>query len=246
MHLGGTMGLGDVYCDRGCTRGGPALRTGPRFSPWGGIEGDNRHAIVPSLWVNYTRQDGGRSTYFNLNPQVRFKGGARLWLSLAANISHNHDDSQWFGNPVDDAGVTHYTFAELDQRTLGLTWRLNYTFSPTASLQWYANPFISKGSYRRVRELADPRAAAYDDRFRPYAGEGSDDPGGFNVRAFTSNTVFRWEYLPGSTLFVVWSQGRSAHDPRRGNGSFADDLGNLFGQRADDRFLVKVSYWLNR
>ncbi len=156
LHLGGTMTVGDVYCDRNCTRGGPALRTGPRFSPWGGIEGDNRHAIVPSLWFNYTRQDGGRSTFFNLNPQVRLKVGTRLWTSLSADISHNHDDSQWLGNPVDDAGVTHYTFAELDQRTLGLTWRLNYTFSPTASLQWYANPFISKGSYRRVRELADP------------------------------------------------------------------------------------------
>ncbi len=245
-HLGGTLTLGNVYCDRDCTRGGPALRVGQRFSPWGGLEGDNRHALVPSLWFNYTLQDGARSSYFNLNPQVRLKVGTRLWMSLAANVSHNHDDSQWFGNPVDDDGTVHYTFARLDQRTLGLTWRLNYTFSPTMSLQWYANPFISKGSYSRVRELADPRAATYDDRFRPYADEGADQPGGFNVKAFRSNAVFRWEYLPGSTLFVVWSQGRSAYAPRPGAGSFSDDLGDLFGQRADDRFLVKASYWLNR
>ncbi len=246
LHLGGTMTMGDVYCDRGCTRGGPALRVGQRFSPWGGIEGDGRHAIVPSVFFNYTRQDGGRSTFFNVSPRVQVKLGDRLATTLSASISHNHDDSQWFGNPIDGTGTTHYTFAELDQRTVGFTWRLNYTFSPTMSLQWYANPFISKGAYSRVRELADPRAAAYEDRYQPYEGEGADDHGGFNVKAFRSNAVFRWEYLPGSTLFVVWSQGRSAYDPRRGDGSFGDDLGDLFGQRAEDRFLVKVSYWLNR
>jgi hypothetical protein len=58
--------------------------------------------------------------------------------------------------------------------------------------------------------------------------------------------VFRWEYLPGSTLFLVWSQGRSQFAPRMGAESFTGDFGDLLEQRADDRFLVKISYWLNR
>ena len=70
------------------------------------------------------------------------------------------------------------------------------------------------------------------------------DPGGFNFQQFRSNVVFRWEYRPGSTLFLVWSQGRQASSSAEGSGSFHDDLGDLFGRRANDTFLVKVSYWL--
>jgi hypothetical protein len=243
--LGGTVALGDMYCARNCTRGGPALRVEPNLSPWVGIEGDNRKSVVPSIFMNYTRTDGGRTTFFNVSPRVSVKVADRFSTSLSASYSNNTDDSQWYANVTDNDGV-HYTFAELEQQTLGLTWRLNYTFSPTATLQWYANPFISKGGYSRVRELADPRAVNYDDRFQPWLGEGSADPGGFNVRQFRSNAVFRWEYMPGSTLFLVWSQGRAQFAPRMGEDSFGNELGDLFGQRADDRFLIKVSYWWNR
>ena len=141
----------------------------------------------------------------------------------------------------------HYTFAHLEQKTLTLTWRLGYTFTPTTSLQVYASPFVSKGTYSDVREIADARAVAYEDRYRPVrrpgGGRGS---GGFNVQQFRSNVVFRWEYRPGSTLFLVWSQGREGSDPIEGERSFRGDLGDLFARRADDTFLVKVSYWLTR
>ena len=98
-----------------------------------------------------------------------------------------------------------------------------------------------------MRELADPPAEDYDDRFQPYLDpEVVADPGGFNVKSFRSNVVFRWEYRPSSTLFVVWSQGREQDAPVRGDRSFWGDIGDLFDQRAADVFLVKVSYWLNR
>jgi hypothetical protein len=246
VHAGGTIGIGDVYCDRNCTRGGPALRTDPGIYPWFGIEGDSRYAVTPSLWVNLSREDGGRSTSYSLEPSVRVNVSDRLSTSLSAYYQRNEDDRQWYGN-FENGGGTDFTFAHLDQRTLGLTWRLNYTFTPTTSLQVYANPFISKGSYADVRELADPRAGSYEDRFQPYTDpEVVADPGGFNVQEFRSNVVFRWEYRPSSTLFVVWSQGRSGFAPDRGDRSFWGDLGDLFDRRAEDVFLVKVSYWLNR
>lgn len=247
LHLGGTQGIGPTYCDRNCTRGGPALRVEPTFSPWAGLQGDTRKAIVPSLWVNYSRADGGRSHYVNLNPQLTLKVATRFSTTVSANVSWNKDDSQWFGNLTDSTGRLHYTFAALDQRTLGLTMRLNYTFSPSTSFQLYANPFISKGSYSRVRELADARATAYDRRFTAYGDPAAlaANPG-FNVQQLRTNAVFRWEYRPGSTLFLVWSQGRQAFEPEQGNDSFGGDLGNLLSQRADNRFLVKISYWLNR
>lgn len=245
LHAGGTIGIGDVYCDRDCTRGGPAMRVEPRISPWLGIEGDNRGALTPSLWINVNSADEGRSDYLSINPSLRYNFSSRFSTSLSGVWSRNRDDLQWFRNVTNDDGSVSHLFAHLDQRTLSLTWRLNYTISPEASIQWYANPFISKGNYSRIRELADPRAAAYDDRVRPHEGPAASEPSGFNVKEFRSNAVFRWEYLPGSTLFLVWSQGRRQTENQMGSRPFGDDLADLFGQRADDRFLVKVSYWFN-
>lgn len=246
VHLGGTKSFGQVYCDRNCTRGGPALKTEPFFSPWGGVEGDSRRVIVPGMWVNYWRGDGGRSRSINLEPTMRINVSTRLSSTAGLSYNDNRDDSQWYGNVTDASGVRHYTFANLDQQTLGLTWRVNYTFSPEASLQLYANPFVSKGSYSDIRELADPGAERYDDRFVPYQSPDPSGPAGFNVKQFRSNAVFRWEYRPGSTVFVVWSQGRQQFTPGRGESGFRGDYDSLFGQRADDTFLVKVSYWLGR
>lgn len=247
LHLGSTIAVGQTFCDRGCTRGGPSLKVEPHLAPWAGIEGDGRRDLMPALWMNYWRGDGGRSSSLNLNPSLRFRVSTRFSTTLGVNYTRNDNDSQWFGNFSDAGGTEHFTFAQLNQRTLGVTWRLNYTFSPSASFQLYANPFVSKGTYSRVRELADPRADSYDDRYQPYSDAAvADDPGGFNVKQFRSNAVFRWEYRPGSTLFLVWSQGRAHSAPVMGGETFWGDFDQLFAQRADDVFLVKVSYWLSR
>ncbi|HKI94723.1 MAG TPA: DUF5916 domain-containing protein [Gemmatimonadales bacterium] len=245
LHVGGTVGqLGATYCDR-CARGGPAIRQDAYIAPWLGLEGDSRHALVPSLSMNYMRGDQGRSHTISLSPELDLKMSSRFSTSLSVGYTSNHNDLQYFGTFADSIGAAHYTFAHLDQQTLSLTWRLDYTFTPNASLQVYASPFISKGTYSDVRELNDPRAAAYDARYRPYGDPAvTADPGGFNVQQFRSNIVFRWEYRPGSTLFLVWSEGRQASADLAGTRSFAGDFQHLFDQRANDTFLVKFSYWL--
>jgi hypothetical protein len=247
LHAGGTLGqVGSTYCDR-CARGGPAVRQDPYIAPWMGIEGDNRHKLVPYFWVNYMRGDGGRSETISLQPEVDYKVSSRFTTSLSANWEKNRNDIQYFGTFADDAGDAHYTFAHLQQKTLSLIFRLDYTFTPTASLQVYASPFVSKGTYSNVRELADPRAHDYDERYQPYNDpDVSADPGGFNFQQFRSNVVFRWEYRAGSTLFLVWSQGRENSLTTEGNKSFGGNFGDLFDQRANNTFLVKVSYWLAR
>jgi hypothetical protein len=67
----------------------------------------------------------------------------------------------------------------------------------------------------------------------------------FNLKSFRGNAVLRWEYLPGSTVYVVWTQTRFQSDV---NGDF--ELNHSFGQmmdiRPDNIFIVKVSYWWNR
>ena len=149
LHLGGTLGqLGATYCDR-CARGGPAVRQDPYISPWITIEGDDRRPLVPSLSANYTRGDQGRSETIDLSPELDLKVSSRFTTSLSAEYNHNRNDMQYFGTFTDAAGAQHYTFAHLDQKTLSLTWRLGYTFTPTTSLQVYASPFVSKGTYSR-------------------------------------------------------------------------------------------------
>ena len=120
-------------------------------------------------------------------------------------------------------------------------------FTANASLQVYAQPFISKGTYSNVRELSGtPRAADFPSRYQEYGDSAvTNHPGGFNYKQFHSNVVFRWEYRPGSTLFVVWSQGRQGSADAEGMQNFGNDMNDLFKLRPDNSFLVKLSYWIN-
>jgi hypothetical protein len=97
-----------------------------------------------------------------------------------------------------------------------------------------------------VRELDDPRADRYAGRFKPYADTAvAANPGGFNFKQFRSNTVLRWEYKPGSTIFLVWTQGREGFDPAYGNRTFGGDFRDLFTRHANNTFLIKVSHWFD-
>jgi hypothetical protein len=248
VHLGGTLGqLGATYDDR-AARGGPAVRQDPYLAPWLFINGDDRRRLVPYLSISYVRGGAGHAYRVGVSPELNLKLSSRFRASAAFDWSRHSNGYQWYDNVTDSLGVTHYGFAHLRQTTVAVTARLDCTISPTMTLQVYAQPFVSKGTYRDLRELsATPRAARYDDRYQPYFDAATAaDPGGFNYKQFRSNVVFRWEYLPGSILFVVWTQGREGSVGEEGRASLAGDLRDLFRLPADDTFLIKVSYWLNR
>jgi hypothetical protein len=157
-------------------------------------------------------------------------------------VTHRINDLREFGLRPDLSGVPHYVFARLDQQEASLRFRLDYTASTTLTLQAYAEPFVSKGRHSNVRELsATPRAERYDDRFQPYSGFAAPD---FNSKFFNSNVVVRWEYRPGSTLFLVWNQGRSDFEQVMGTRPFNRDFGRLFDAYPSNTFLIKASYWL--
>lgn len=246
VHLGGTLGqLGATYCDR-CARGGPAVRQSAYVAPWAGFEGDGRRQVVPFLFVNFFRADDGRSQSWSLSPSVNLRVSTRVRASLGADWSENTNHTQWYGNFADSASVTHYTFAHLEQHTVALTLRVDYTFTRNLTLQAYAQPFVSKGTYSDVRELDAPRAEAFDDRYQPYGDATvTADPGGFNFKEFRSNLVVRWEYRPGSRIYLVWSQGRSGGAGTEGTRSVVGDFRDLFQLPANNTLMVKASYWLN-
>lgn len=247
FNAGGTVGqLGKTYDDRDA-RGGPAFRQDSYYAPWAGVSGDDRHAVVPSLNYNYFSSSQGRNTSTTLSPEIDVKTGGRFSSAFAFSWAHNITDNQWYNNYTDSTNVTHYTFAHLDQYTTSATVRLNYTFTPNVSLQAYIQPFISKGTYTNVRELsATPRAASYDNRYTAYGDTAvTSDPGGFNFKEFQSNLVFRWEYKPGSTLFVVWNEGRQGSTSLEGNMDFEGDVRDLMKLHPANTVIVKMAYWLN-
>ena len=246
LHAGGTAGqLGATFSDR-ATRGGPALRQSPYAAPWVEIQGDERRVWYPDVFAQIVRTDAGRTRRTYVNPTVQLRVSTRTTPSLGANYSRNDDNTQFFGNFTDSAGVTHYTFAHLDQTTIGLTFRVDYTASPTLTLQVYANPFVSKGTYSDVREAAHPRAVRYDDRFVPYTKAAvAANPGAFKFKKFNSSTVLRWEYRPGSSLYLVWTQGRQDFEPLEGSRALSGDFDRLFRVHPADTFLIKVAHWFD-
>ena len=230
-----------VYDDREA-RGGPAIRMSPYYEMWGGINGDQRRVLVPYLFSGRFTSDDGRSSGYWIEPSLDLRATSRFSLSLGPRYSWTDDANQWVRN-FGDTGhdTTHYTFARMKQTTVSLTTRVNYTHSPTLSFQLYAQPFITEAAYSDWRELADPRAEEYEERYQPYPG----DPGGFDYKSMNTNAVVRWEYRPGSTLFVVWSHGREQYVEQASVFRFRADTRDLFSLHPDNRFLVKLSYWFN-
>ena len=241
-HVGGNLNdFTKVYADREA-RGGPALRKSKEYEGWSGLESDSRKPWYVSAFAGAWRGDEGNSHGWWFNPGGQFRLSSRFSASASFNYSHDINDKQWranFGTSGND--TTHYTFARLDQKTLNVTTRLNFTMTPNLSLQFYGQPFTSSGDYTNWRELNNPRADKYADRFKPFAG----DPGGFSFKQFRSNTVLRWEYKPGSTLFLVWAQGRDLSGDFVNDFSVRRDFQDIFKQHPDNTLLLKISYWIN-
>lgn len=238
--VGGEVGS---YCGA-CLRGGPAFWENSSMQAWAGFTGDQRRRVFPGFNAFARRTDGGRSYGFSLSPRLEGRLSSSFSASVGANLNRNVDDRQWLGNFGEvESDTTHYTVARLDQKTVALTTRINWTASPTLSLQVYAQPFVTGGDYSNWRAVKAPRAREYAARFRPFTQEG--DPGGFNFKQFRSNTVLRWEYRPGSTLFFVWAQGRVQDGQDAGSFQFGRDYRNLFSAHPENTFLVKASYWFS-
>ena len=247
VHLGGTVGgLTESYCDR-CTRGGPALRKSRGFYPWGGINTDSRKVISGGFWVNLNYGDEGRSSGSHLSPYVNFRLSPQLQANVSTGFGRNYNDAQWFDNIVDGAGVTHFTFARLEQRTTSMSIRINYTVTPDLTFELYGQPFVAEGTYSNLREIsATPEADSYDARFQPYTPTGTPDMD-FKVTELRTNSVVRWEYRPGSTLFFVWQHGRQGPPPETSmRQTWTRDYRELFDVHPDNTFLIKLAYWLSR
>jgi hypothetical protein len=248
FHAGATMArLTESYDDRE-TRGGPPLRQSRRLSPWAGFNTDSRKTVSGGLFVNLSYGDDGKTDALFLDPYVTLRLGSPFELTLGGGFARDHNDSQWFRNFVDTLTlVTHYSFAHLDYEETSISVRMNYTMTPNLTLELYARPFRATGVYTNFREVsATPDAESYDARFQSYTPP-LDVETQFKFTDLISNSVLRWEYLPGSTLFVVWQHGREGPGPDDTfHQSWIRDYQKLFSLHPENTFLIKIAYWLSR
>ncbi|MBL0938422.1 MAG: carbohydrate binding family 9 domain-containing protein [Gemmatimonadaceae bacterium] len=243
--VNGGIGANDLftaYSDRD-SRGGPAIYRPKRFNTWFNLNGDGRKNVAPNIGGNYGQRLDGLGSNWNIHAGANVRVGTQFNGSLNAGYTRNIDDQQWNGNYTDN-GVTSFTFARLYQSTSSITARLNYTLTPTLSVESYIQPFVSTGVYTDWRALAEGSSSDRDERFRPYTARGAAS--GFRVGQLRTNNVVRWEYRPGSVLFFVWTQGRDASDANPDTYGVSQGYGRIFERRPDNVFLIKASYWLGR
>ncbi|MBI4410630.1 MAG: hypothetical protein HY561_13030 [Gemmatimonadetes bacterium] len=255
------------------TRGGPLTRDPGSTSVSSFIGSDTRKKIKLNAFGYYAWSESGGHSY-SVGPGLNIVPTANWSLSLTPRLFRSRTIAQYVQS-VADATATEtygrrYIFADLAQTTLALETRLNLTFSPRFTLQLYAQPFLASGDYGHPKELAAPRSFEFHEYGRD-AGtaqevRGNDgslqgftvDPDGvgpaegffvpsldFNFRSLRGNAVLRWEWRPGSTLFLVWQQRRSDYVPYLGDFRFGRDLEGLAHADDDNIFLLKINYWLN-
>jgi hypothetical protein len=163
---------------------------------------------------------------------LNFRPATNLTFSVTPSLSRSHEAHQYV-----TATGGKYVFAELEQRTFELATRVDWTLSSRLSLQLYMQPFLAAGDFHDSHALAAPRTADYTPYALPFA-----DPD-FNFRSVRGSAVARWEFRPGSALYVVWNENRADEVPL-GDFRFRRDARAISTAPSHDVFLVKVSYWL--
>jgi hypothetical protein len=248
------------------TRGGPSVLLPGGFSGEVGFSTDSRNAITIDGEYYFAGDDLG-SSFLNVQLGGSWRVSEVLRFSILPGYEVNKEKTQWIGNLKDPTAVntygTRHIFGLIDQRTLFATIRLDYTFTPKMSLQLYAQPFISIGQYSEIKELSKERAMDYlvygtngstinydeansEYQINPGSGGSSFAMGNpdFNFKSLRLNLIYRWEFLPGSTLFLVWSHDRTNfEDP--GEFKMAKSFSNLINSEANNIFMVKITYWFN-
>jgi len=244
-------------------RGGPRLRMSPEISFNNGVESDGRKKLSASFFHNGRKATDNSYSYYYIEAGLAYQPYNALRVSAFPSYSINNDKLQFIDN-IDLAGEARYLNGEIEQKTLSMSFRLNYTINPNLSIQYWGQPFISRGRYTDFKHVTNPMARVFEDRISAYSeSQVSFDPGqdryyvdenldgspefdfenpDFSVIQFRSNLVVRWEYVPGSEIFLVWSQDISqSGDP--GQDLLSGLSQNLFGgKQPSNIFLIKATY----
>ncbi len=254
----------EQFVDTRALRGGPALRMHDAVSADLKVQTDPSRRVSFTFEAGHNRATDDNSSASHTLDQARFWLSNRLSLSGEMSYETLSNNLQYAATAV--AGTDPgWVLGRIEQDTWSFTVRVNFALTPDLTIQYYGSPFISTGRYRELKRATNTLAERYQDRFHLYSPEEisyhadsnsyvvNEGPGvapysfanpDFSFGQFRSNLVLRWEYKPGSTLYAVWSQGRTSLE-QRWNPAFSTNWSSLWHERPDNVFLVKLSYWLS-
>ncbi len=246
-------------------RGGPAMKFSGQWNQWYNLSTDNRPSLQFGFGGFNSWNDDGISRRNNIRFWARYRPRNAMQIRINPFYTFNKDNLQYV-DTVDFNGDNRFLFGRLNQKTFGITMRIDYSITPDLSIQYYGQPFISAGNYTHFKRITNPRDNSYANRFHTFSGseyqinsedekilfdedgDGNSDYSigrpDFNFRQFRSNLVVRWEYSPGSTMFIVWTQERTGSDAH-GQFSLSNEFQSLFSESSTNIFLVKFSRWFS-
>jgi len=229
----------EAFSDR-ATRGGPLVRTPAGWSSDVSLGSDDRKQFFINANGHF---EGSRDQSYSRGGGIgfNFRPASNLTLSVSPYYTRSYTFTQYV-TTIADASATEtfghrYIFGELEQHSFELGTRADWTLNSRLSLQLYVQPFVAAGDYHDYRSLAAARTRDYI----PYAATFSDPD--FNFRSVRGSAVMRWEFRPGSALYVVWNENRADVAPV-GDFRFRRDFRAIPTAPSHDVFLVKFSYWL--
>jgi len=248
-------------------RGGPALKT-PGYVNYNlGFNSNQQKKLTLNFSTNQFisfEKDFRKSSNFYFG--IGYRPINTLSINLSPGINLIEDNLQYV-TQKDYQTDKRYIFAHIDRKTLSVSLRINYNITPDLSIQYWGQPFMATGQYSGFKHITNSKADKVTDRYHLYDSEQITYDAGsesyyvdenkdrfndyvwrkpdFNVKEFISNLVVRWEYQPGSTLFLVWTQNRSGFR-NEGSFDFSRDFQGIFEENPYNIFLIKLSYRLGR
>jgi len=244
------------------TRGGPSMEQPASWQADAEVQSSDASETRGEASLTYGRNEDGGLT-FEVDAGVTLQPAPQMQLSVRPAYERQLDTQQYVTTIAGGGPATfgrRYVFAHVDRSTYSTQFRLNYTFKPDLTLDFYGEPFASSGRYDHVGDLAAARTRLT----RVYGTQGTTVtrlasgsqlvtdgatsftlPGrDFNVQSFRSNLVLRWEWRPGSTVYLVWQQNR-AWEEALGERTSIGDMFSSIGRRGDNYFAIKTSFWFS-
>ena len=233
----------ESFRDEDVRRGGTLIKNPAGWWIFSRFSTDSRKMVQLELNPIFAWDDDTKSSEKEVSLRLNIRPVSNIELSIGPMYRYRIYDAQWIDlveENINGRIEKHYVYGELTAQTLDFTTRANISFTPTLSLQFYVQPFVTIGDFSNFKELIEPKSY----QFKPYSLKRNPD---FHIRSLRGNTVLRWEFRPGSTLFLVWSQSRETalEDVRGADLEFRplDRLRSSFTDEGKNIFLIKCRYW---
>ena len=253
------------YIDNRLLRGGPGLRYDPYFFMQLSFNTDKGKRV--SMQMDYDRdhnpngQFRGYRLSNTLSPGLTLRLSNHIYIVGTYTYIKNDNSVEYVAQPENQSNSTRkYIMGRINQKTYGVTLKMQANLTPDFSIQFYGAPFTSVGLFDDFKIATDTKSKKYENRFIAITPtydndkstysfkEGHDNYSfrnpDFSFNEFRSNLVARWEYKPGSTLYFVWEHAKSNRDRYYVSG-WGKNLDRMMGLPASNIFMIKLNYWFS-